>query len=94
MFRKIIALSLSAALLSACAVNPDDFKVATKNGEDYYKLDIQGIGGPNKTQLEHWGNQFCPQGYRVHSVKVDRVTPVLLAPGMNWWDVTIACPAK
>ncbi len=94
MLRKLIAFSLTAGLLSACAVSPEDYKIGTKNGEDYYALDIQGIGGPNQTQLKHWANQFCPQGYRVHSVKVDRMTPVMLAPGMNWWDVTIACPAR
>ena len=93
-FQKTIACGAALTLLSACAVDPESYKTVTKNGEDYYALDIQGIGGPNQTQLKHWGEQFCPHGYRVHEVKVDYLTPVLLAPGMNWWDVTIACPAR
>lgn len=92
--KKIVSVCLALGLLSACAVSPDEYRIATKNGEDYYALDIQGMGSPNQVQLKHWAGQFCPQGYRVHDVKVDRVTPVMMAPGMNWSDVTIACPVR
>ncbi len=94
MLRKALLMSLTLGFLGACAVSPEDHKIGTKNGEDYYSLDVQGLGGPNATHLKHWSNQLCPQGYRVVSVKVDRVTPIMLSPGMNWYDVTIACPAR
>lgn len=93
MLRKTFLMSITLGFLGACAVSPEDYKVGTKNGEDYYALDVQGLGGPNATHLKHWSNQLCPQGYRVVSSKRDWLTPGM-SPGMNWYDVTIACPAQ
>ena len=93
MLRKTLLVSLTLGFLGACAVSPEEYKVGTKNGEDYYALDVQGLGGPNATHLKHWSNQLCPQGYRVVSSKRDWLTPGM-SPGMNWYDVTIACPAQ
>ena len=90
MLRKIVSASLALALLSGCAVSPEDYKV----GKDYYDIDVQGfINQPNAKIMKHWTDQMCPQGHRVVSAKLDRMTPGP-AQGMHWWDVTIACPAR
>ena len=53
MLRKTFLMSITLGFLGACAVSPEDYKVGTKNGEDYYALDVQGLGGPNATHLKH-----------------------------------------
>ena len=94
MLRKTLLASMAFGLLGACAVNPDTYKVGTKNGEDFYDFDVMGsISQPYKNHLENYSKQMCPQGNRMVSAKLDRFSR---APGQGtyWWDVMIACPAS
>ena len=94
MVRQIVSVSLARGLLAGCAVSPATYKIGTKNGEDYYAFDVNG---PSKkaydTQLDHWGTQFCPQGYRVvdSTLELQRMSAMHMD---RWYKVTIACPAR
>ncbi len=88
--RKLIILSLAGGLLSACAVSPENFKIGTKNGKDYYELDVV-----NKQQVNFWGNKFCPQGFELVSYKYDGVVHSTISPvSTTWYKATIACPVQ
>lgn len=94
MLRKTVSICLALGLLSACTMNPESYKVGTKNGEDYYDFDVMGtISSPFKNHLETYSKQMCPHSYRMVGAKLDRFSR---APGVGnyWWDVTIACPAR
>lgn len=94
MLRKLISATLVLGTLGACAVAPDQYKIGTRGGEDFYAFDVNG---PSKKsydiQLKHWASQFCPQGYRV----VDSQHEMTRASRIHheiWYKVTIACPAR
>ncbi len=89
---KIISLSLAFGFVSSYSVPTDRYKVGTENGENYYAFEVNGATDEfYDTQLSHWGEHMCPQGYRVADKRLDSVRHGALRTDA-WYEVTIACP--
>ena len=94
MFRNLVGLSLAAGLLTACVATPENTFVGTKNGENYYAYYVNGASKKAyDMQLNHYGNQICPQGFRVADSKLEaqRMTSYSMD---RFFKITIACPAR
>ena len=89
---KVIALSLALGAVGSVSVSPDRYKVSTENGEDFYAFEVNGATDEfYNTQLSHWGNHMCPQGFRVKESRLDAERESALRTD-KWYAVTIACP--
>ena len=65
MFRKLGLGAVGLLLLSGCFA-PESYYVGTKNGMDIYSFDIQSYDrGSYNHFVKLYGNNICPQGYRV-----------------------------
>lgn len=90
---KIIALTLAVGAAGSYSVPTERYKTSTANGEDYFTFEVNGATDEfYTTQLSHWGNHMCPQGYRVAEKRLTAVRESALRTD-KWYDVTIACPA-
>ena len=89
---KVIALSLALGAVGSVSVSPDRYKVGTENGENFYAFEVNGATDEfYNTQLSHWGDHMCPQGYRVMDSNLERIQDTALRTD-KWYAVTIACP--
>jgi hypothetical protein len=63
------------------------------DGEDYFAFEVNGATDEfYDTQLAHWGQHTCPQGYRVaDKTLVSEQNSALRTD--KWFEITIACPS-
>ena len=89
---KVIALSVAVGAVGSYSVPTDRYKTDSAAGEDFYTFEINGATEEfYNTQLAHWGNHMCPQGYRVAKARLDKVQESALRTD-KWYEITIACP--
>ena len=90
---KILALSLILGTAGTFSVPADRYQVGVENGEEFYAFEVNGATEEfYNTQLNHWGNHMCPQGFRVAESYLASTRHSALRTD-KWYDVTIACPA-
>ena len=90
---KVVILSLALGTAGSYSVPADRYQVGSKNGEDFYSFEVNGATDEfYETQLAHWGNHMCPNGYRVTKSELSSVRHSALRTD-KWYDITIACPA-
>lgn len=91
MLRKVGLGAVTLLILSACSA--ENYYVETKNGMDIYSFDIQSYDrGSYNHFVKFYGNNICPQGYKVVDSKLLRQG---IGPGAaQHYCIHIACPQR